>query len=129
MQLKRVPVWKVFRRTAMHFLELPLDIRLIVYQQLLKDHQVILQNQQPTNNHICLLHVCSQISLEADRIFRQYVSLRAERQMLAFSQVATRAQMAQIRYADVANDARTVENIVTHRVSEIICLLRGSISK
>jgi hypothetical protein len=99
-----------------YFLQIPLEIRLIIYALLLRDNQVVKQRRQPNNHHIRVLHTCRQVYYEANYIFRQYISLSQEGQMLAFCQYATDAQKAQIRHADVANDGRTVENLKSLQV-------------
>lgn len=103
-----------------HFLEIPLEIRLIVYNLLLQDHQIVKQKRQPNNSHILILHTCTQIYYEADHIFRQYVSLRREKEMLNFYHLATDTQKAQIRWADVANDGRSIEDLTSNYVSSVI---------
>jgi hypothetical protein len=61
-----------------------------------------------------MLQTCSQIYVEADHIFRQYVSLYREMQMLlAFHHFASETQKMQIIHADVANDGRIIEDIIT----------------
>lgn len=98
-------------------LHIPLEIRLIIYRFVLLGHcQVVKQRQQPNNDHLHVLHTCTQIYYEADHILRQYVSLCRERQMLAFNQYATESQKARVRHADVANDGRTIEDLSSNQV-------------
>jgi hypothetical protein len=95
------------------FLGIPPEIRSHIYHLYLDAHLEIPpdSNRQPTNHHIQVLRVCSLVNREAGELFRQYVSLRHERQIQAFilhsltvSPGGVRVDM--IRRADVANDGR-----------------------
>jgi hypothetical protein len=100
-----------------HFLQIPFEIRLIIYRLVLQDHTVVKRRHQPNNNHLRVLHTCSQVYYEADHVFRQYVSLSREEQMLAFHHCATDSQKAQVLHADVANDGRTIEDLSSNKVT------------
>lgn len=106
------------RDMHLHFLEIPLEIRLIIYNAFLQDHQIVHDKRQPNNGHIRILHTCTQVYYEADHIFRQYVSLHRETQILRFIQCATDTQKAQIRWADLANDGRSIEYINSGQVRD-----------
>lgn len=100
------------------FLDLPFDIRLIVYDLILVDNQTIRQSRQPSNAHFLFLHTCSQVYYEAGDTFRRYVSLRNEFQMERFHHhISSSPETAlSVRWADVANDGRIVETLRTGHV-------------
>ncbi|RPD64950.1 hypothetical protein L227DRAFT_650090 [Lentinus tigrinus ALCF2SS1-6] len=91
---------------AAAFLELPIELRLQIYDCFLADHQYVSRRHQPNNAHIRLLHVCRQITDEAALHYRRYISLRTEHQINAFIYYATPQFAAQIEWADVVNDGR-----------------------
>lgn len=101
------------------FLEIPLEIRLAIYNAFLQDHQIVQDKQQPNNDHIRFLHTCRQVYREADHIFRQYVSLYRETQIFKFNYYSTDTQKAQVRWADLANDGRVIEYINTGQVRDV----------
>ncbi|RDX52060.1 hypothetical protein OH76DRAFT_1400979 [Lentinus brumalis] len=92
------------------FLELPTELRLQIYEHFFTTHQHVSQSHQPTNAHIRLLYVCRQITDEAGTHFRHYISLRTEHQISAFILYAAPQFVAQIEWADVANDGRVFQS-------------------
>ncbi|CCM05156.1 uncharacterized protein FIBRA_07365 [Fibroporia radiculosa] len=94
--------------TAPTFLGVPVEIRLVIYELYLIGHRHVVNNVQPSNNHICLLRTCRQIDHEARRIIGRYVSLRHERQINAFILRADDFFAAQVLWLDVANDGRVL---------------------
>ncbi|KAL6304297.1 hypothetical protein BKA93DRAFT_826019 [Sparassis latifolia] len=88
------------------FLGIPAELRLVVYELYLSEHQHVSNRRQPSNHHIRLLYICKQVFDEAVSIIGRYVSLQHERQINAFILHATESQAAQIQWADVANDGR-----------------------
>lgn len=113
------------RSTTMStFLSMPLEIRLVIYANLLSDHKdTILHNNQPSNDHLILLRTCRQVDHEAGNIagFRAYLSLRHERQITAFLNNAETHIASCITHLDVANDGRMVKHPNTDRfVSSLI---------
>ncbi|KIJ68361.1 hypothetical protein HYDPIDRAFT_179511 [Hydnomerulius pinastri MD-312] len=95
------------------FLELPLDIRLIIYDLVLAEHQVVQQSRQPSNMHMRILQTCKQIYLEAGDTFHRYLSLRNEFEMERYYIFASASpeRASLVRWADVANDGRIVETL------------------
>ncbi|KAH7931032.1 hypothetical protein BV22DRAFT_1108905 [Leucogyrophana mollusca] len=94
-------------------MELPLEIRLLIYQAFLAEHQRIKQSRQPSNAHIQVLRTCRQVYVEAGAIFRQYLSFRNEIEMERYCHLHSAADeiAATVRWADVANDGRMVETM------------------
>ncbi|KZT05954.1 uncharacterized protein LAESUDRAFT_207336 [Laetiporus sulphureus 93-53] len=92
----------------LHFLAIPVEIRLAIYDHYLTEHQRVSQTRQPSNQHLGLLHTCRQIYHEAGPLFQGYVSLRNEWQIKAFLQHADSLLKAQVYWADVANDGRVL---------------------
>ncbi|KAF9069125.1 hypothetical protein BDP27DRAFT_1326046 [Rhodocollybia butyracea] len=92
------------------FLSLPVELRLITYAFYLSDIQQVSRNQQPTNAHYTILHVCRQIAYEAGDLanFRSYISLSYEDQISAFNANVSDQAASRITHADIANDARMV---------------------
>lgn len=115
--MRETPRW--FGEAAMlSFLDLPFDLRLIVYDLVLADHHIVLQSKQPSNAHFAFLYTCRQVYYEAADTFRTYVSLRNEFQMERFHHyISSSPETAlSVRWADVANDGRIVESLRTGRV-------------
>ncbi|KAI5898129.1 uncharacterized protein SCHCODRAFT_02490504 [Schizophyllum commune H4-8] len=91
------------------FLELPLEIRLAVYETYLADHRVVARAQQPDNTHLRLLRVCKQMAAECEVVgFKQYASLSHEDQILSFLKCSDSRLHSRITWLDAANDARVV---------------------
>ncbi|KAG2159947.1 uncharacterized protein EDB93DRAFT_1260793, partial [Suillus bovinus] len=92
--------------------DLPYDVRILVYQAILDNHLRVNQNQQPSNNHIRILHTCRQIFYEARAMFHKYVSLRndwdVDRYLTYLDSEPKAAPI--VRWADVANDGRVLES-------------------
>ncbi|KAI0639781.1 hypothetical protein C8Q77DRAFT_86036 [Trametes polyzona] len=86
--------------------DLPLELRLQIYEHVLASHQHVRQKNQPTNAHLRLLYVCKQIKEEAEPLLRRYVSLSREHQIEAFLLHAPPSLYAQVKWADVANEGR-----------------------
>lgn len=96
--------------------DLPYDVRILVYEAILANHLCVNQNRQPSNAHIRVLHTCRQIFYEARAIFHKYVSLRNDWEVdryLAYLDSDPKAAPI-VRWADVANDGRVVENTLGH---------------
>lgn len=91
------------------FMLLPTEVRLIVYDLCVSDHQRIYHRRQPTNAHYTLLRICAQITREAAPIVFSYVSLSNERQIRSFIASAGDHLLSRIASADVANDGRLVK--------------------
>ncbi|KAG1757486.1 hypothetical protein EDB19DRAFT_1934362 [Suillus lakei] len=92
--------------------DLPYDIRILIYEAILANHQCVKQNNQPSNAHIRILHTCRQIFYEAHAIFHKYVSLRNDWEVdhyLTYLDSEPKAAPV-VRWADVANDGRVLEN-------------------
>jgi hypothetical protein len=103
-------------------LSIPLEIRLLVYDHFLWDHRCnIVQNQQPSNAHITLLHTCKQVQHEAGSLagFRAYLSLRYEREISAFLDQSNEHVAPHITHLDVANDGRLVQHPKTDEVRHL----------
>ncbi|KAL1753297.1 hypothetical protein FB107DRAFT_217988 [Schizophyllum commune] len=91
------------------FLELPLEIRLAVYETYLADHRTIARVQQPDNTHLRLLRVCKQMAAECEVVgFRTYASLSHEDQILRFLKCSDSHPFSRISWLDAAHDARMV---------------------
>jgi hypothetical protein len=92
-------------------LSIPLEIRLIIYDYILRGHRdTIVANTQPSNDHLLLLHACRQIEHEAELAgFRTYLSLRHELEISAFLEKADPRVLPRITHLDVANDGRLVQ--------------------
>ncbi|KAI0361206.1 hypothetical protein OH77DRAFT_1443378 [Trametes cingulata] len=88
------------------FLDLPVELRLVIYEQFLVDHQQVRRKTQPSNAHIRLLYTCRQIAQEAAPVLRRYISLLHERQIQTFLLHAPPSLCTQVEWADVANDGR-----------------------
>ncbi|KAG1755200.1 uncharacterized protein EDB91DRAFT_1042512 [Suillus paluster] len=93
-------------------LDIPFDVRLIVYEAILADHQSVKRNRQPSNAHILILHTCRQIFYEASPLFHKYVSLRNDWEVDHYlTYLASESEAAKkVRWADVANDGRVLED-------------------
>lgn len=93
----------------MEFLRLPLDVRLILYELVLADHQTVAYSRQPNNAHLALPHTCRLVYYETAHCFHTYVSLRNEFQMERFYQyIASFPEAAcSVRWADVAYDGQS----------------------
>jgi hypothetical protein len=91
-------------------LELPVELRLVIYKLFLSELQDVSTGHQPRNEHFNLLHVCRQISYEAGHLadFRSYISLLHEDQIVAFIANIDIEGASRITTADVANDSRMV---------------------
>jgi hypothetical protein len=89
--------------TRHHFLNIPPELRLLIYDIYLSDHRVvdIGRDRQPDNSHLRLLHTCRQVYFEAGTSFRRYVSLRSEKANRAFCEHVDDRQASQILMADV----------------------------
>lgn len=101
------------------FLDLPSDVRLIVYDLVLADNQSLLHFRQPSNAHLHLLHTSRLLYYEARDSFHSYVSLRNEAQLGRFHHYISSSSpetALSVRWADVANDGRIVETLRTGRV-------------
>ncbi|PIL31590.1 hypothetical protein GSI_06292 [Ganoderma sinense ZZ0214-1] len=90
-------------------LALPTELRLHIYDLLLAEHRHVRLKQQPSNAHFRLLHTCRQLSEEAGRTYRRYISLLHEHQIHAFLHFAEPELASQIEWADVANDGRVFQ--------------------
>ncbi|KAF9822053.1 hypothetical protein IEO21_00047 [Rhodonia placenta] len=119
------------------FLGIPPELRLAIYDAYLAEHQRVRQNRQPTNEHIRVLHTCTQIDREARPLFRRYISLRHERQINAFILRADDAHAGAVLWADVANDGRVLvdaaargssKSVKTAPLSHLYAALRRMIS-
>ncbi|KAI9572894.1 hypothetical protein HD554DRAFT_2185107 [Boletus coccyginus] len=97
------------------FLDLPLDVRLIIYDLLLSSNQTVSLSLQPSNAHLRLLHSCRQVYDEATPAFRRYISLRTELQVERFHHfISSSPETAlSVRWADVANDGCITETLHT----------------
>lgn len=91
------------------FFDLPIELRLDVYDTFLAAHTRIRANIQPSNAHLRLLRASRQIREEAGPILQRYVSLLHEHQIHAFRQHAPPSMCEQVQWADVANDGRAYE--------------------
>ncbi len=100
------------------FLQLPIELRLQIYDIFLDHHQHVRRKSQPSNAHIRLLHTCRLIADEAGDLFRHYISLLHEHQIRAFVLYAhTRPELySRIEWADVANDGRVFLSADTDQV-------------
>lgn len=88
-------------------LNLPVEIRLHIYEIFLDDHQRLRRNgRQPSNAHLRVLGLCRAIRYEAALILRQYISLSHELQINVFIRFADNHDCSHIQWADVANDGR-----------------------
>lgn len=122
--------------TASIFLRIPVEIRLVIYELFLAEHRHVVDNVQPSNNHIRMLYTCRQITHEARPIISRYVSLRHERQINAFILRTDDSLAAQVLWADVANDGRvrTSKKLKTQVrarffiMSDVTDLMQGNIS-
>ncbi|EIW86639.1 hypothetical protein CONPUDRAFT_161346, partial [Coniophora puteana RWD-64-598 SS2] len=94
-------------------LNLPVEIRLAIYQLILNEHRRVRRFKQPSNAHVQLLRACKQIYVETECIFRRYVSLRNELEIERFL-AQTSWDPRLVVFADVANDGRMVESRKTH---------------
>ena len=91
------------------FLELPLEIRLAVYEIYLADHRTIAWVQQPDNTHLRLLRVCKHMAEECEVVgFMSYASLSHEDQILRFLKCSDSHPFSRISWLDAAHDARMV---------------------
>lgn len=88
------------------FLDLPTEIRLLVYSSYLAAHRRISQDAQPSNKHLHLLRTCKQIAVEAGPITWSYISLLYEGQINAFISRAPPELFERVRWVDAANDGR-----------------------
>ncbi|KZT72750.1 hypothetical protein DAEQUDRAFT_722365 [Daedalea quercina L-15889] len=88
------------------FLDIPVEVRLVVYDMYLMGHRRVRQKRQPTNGHLKLLRTCRQVQDEAAHILWRYVSLRDELEINAFILNTSDAAAARVLWADVANDTR-----------------------
>lgn len=88
------------------FLDLPAEIRLLVYSSYLSAHRHIAQDAQPTNHHLHLLRTSKQIAMEAGPIMWSYVSLLYEGQINAFISRAPPDLFERVVWVDAANDGR-----------------------
>ncbi|KAH9849723.1 hypothetical protein C2E23DRAFT_783612 [Lenzites betulinus] len=91
------------------FFDLPVELRLDIYDTFLAAHTRIRANVQPSNAHLRLLHASRQFQEEAGPILRRYVSLLHEDQIDAFRQHAPPSTCEQVQWADVANDGRAYQ--------------------
>ncbi|EIN14210.1 hypothetical protein PUNSTDRAFT_129845 [Punctularia strigosozonata HHB-11173 SS5] len=89
-------------------LSLPPELRLQIYETFLVDHVRVVRRQQPSNKHLQLLEVCSTTNREARGLLRRYVSLHRELQIRQFLERVSEGHANEIRWVDVANDARVV---------------------
>lgn len=88
-------------------LNLPVEIRLAIYEIFLDNHLRIPNNRrQPSNAHLRVLRICRVVHHEARDLFRTYISLSHERQINAFIRYADDHDCSYIERADVANDGR-----------------------
>ncbi|KIK71087.1 hypothetical protein GYMLUDRAFT_210955 [Collybiopsis luxurians FD-317 M1] len=113
--------------TSFPFLSLPLELREIIYKLFLSElKHDIPNNRQPINQHFAVLHVCRQISSEAEHLagFRSYVSLSHEAQISAFRRNISEEQALRITAVDVASDPRLV-----HAPGHVMSELFGVLSK
>lgn len=92
----------------MGFLQLPPEIRIVVYEFYLEGQRYVESHQQPRNNHIRTLLVCKTVYYEAGPLFRSYVSLRNERQIDRLLRDAASFDFSHVIWADVANDGRSI---------------------
>ncbi|KAI0673513.1 hypothetical protein C8Q78DRAFT_629755 [Trametes maxima] len=92
--------------TALHFLDLPVELRLDIYEHYLAEHQRVRKRIQPSNSHLRLLRTCKQIKEEASPTLRRYLSLLHELQIQAALLHAPPSVFAHIQWADVGNDGR-----------------------
>ncbi|KAH7911962.1 hypothetical protein BJ138DRAFT_1149504 [Hygrophoropsis aurantiaca] len=104
---------------TMTLMDLPLEIRLLIYQGFLAEHQRIKQSRQPSNSHMQLLRTCRQVYIEAGIMFRQYLSLRNEIEMERYCHLHSSADEVNstVRWIDVANDGRMVETLHSGQIS------------
>jgi hypothetical protein len=102
----------------MSFLNLPSEIRCLVYLYVLRAHVRVRDKVQPDNTHLRLLRTCTTIRAEAAAIIEPYISLRHERQIRAFiRRIADDSSFVdKVRWADVANDGRLIINADTGQV-------------
>lgn len=106
-------------------LDLPVEIRLQVYDIYLALHRVVHHNQQPSNRHIRTLQTCKKIYHEASSIFCRYISLATERQIRAFLSCIGVIEPSQVLWADVANDGRFLHTgKVGIQTPDWICILK-----
>lgn len=103
------------------FLELPVEVRLVIYDVYLMMHQRVEQRRQPINSHLKLLRTCRQIYDEAHPIFWQYISLRDELEINAFILNTSDAAAARVLWADVANDTRVFVHL-EQKTEEVVTL-------
>lgn len=91
----------------MHWLDLPLEIRLAVYDAFLADHRNVVRVRQPGNAHLVLLRVCKQMAVEGELVgYKRYASLLHEDQIVAFLQCPDSRLFSRITWLDAANDSR-----------------------
>jgi hypothetical protein len=94
----------------MFFLDLPPELRSIVYHHFFTDHRQVYHNTQPGNAHLSLLRVCRLVNRDTLEQCRQYISLRHERQINNFIRRIAQDDnfeiVKHIQWADVANDGR-----------------------
>ncbi|KAI0375379.1 hypothetical protein BV20DRAFT_1117762 [Pilatotrama ljubarskyi] len=94
-------------------LDLPVELRLVIYDHFLADHQQVRRKTQPSNVHIRLVYTCKQIAQEAGPILHRYISLLHERQIQTFLLHAPSSVCTQVEWADVANDGRVFRGVDT----------------
>ncbi|KAL1670602.1 hypothetical protein GGF50DRAFT_109035 [Schizophyllum commune] len=91
------------------FLELPLEIRLAVYETFLAEHRTVAWVRQPDNTHLRLLRVCKQMAAECEVVgFKNYASLLHEEQIISFLKCSDPHLSSRITWLDAAHDARMV---------------------
>lgn len=88
-------------------LNLPVELRLLIYEFYVELIQRVVEGHQPRNAHWDFLRTCRTIAVEAEPISRTYISLRNERQIRSFISHAE-PYISQIRRADVACDGRVI---------------------
>ncbi|OSD03590.1 hypothetical protein PYCCODRAFT_1466958 [Trametes coccinea BRFM310] len=105
--------------TTCHFLDLPVELRLQIYEHVLAEHQRVRRRIQPSNAHVRLLYVCKQIEQEAGPILKRYISLLHEHQIQTLLLRAHPSRLlAHVEWADVANDGRVYHVTEPEREAE-----------
>lgn len=90
---------------------LPTEIRLIIFDFFLR---LVLYSRH--NGHLRLLQTSTLIAAEAGPIVRQYLCLKDESQIRGLLFNAHRDHLAQVRFAEVANDSRLIRDDETSEV-------------
>ncbi|KAF9015272.1 hypothetical protein BDQ17DRAFT_1294958 [Cyathus striatus] len=106
------------------FLAIPIEIRLLILHFFLSCHKRVRNQLQPTNAHLRLSYVSSQLRKEALDLagFKHYISLRHEQQIQSYLNCMETEDLLRVQHIDVANDGRMVLNPVTDQALPVSLL-------